>query len=63
MFQEVCCAIISLILIATACIYPEAHLQKDGCEYPHLDTKLTSQRLGTKYCVCVEGMLILLCRC
>lgn len=38
MFQEVCCAIISLILIATASIYPEAHLQKDGCEYPHVNT-------------------------
>lgn len=63
MFQEVCCAIISLILIATASIYPEAHLQNNGCEYPHIDTNLTSQRRGTKYWVYVDGMLILLCRC
>lgn len=32
MFQEVCSAIISLVLIATASIYPEADLQEDRRE-------------------------------
>lgn len=43
MLQEMCCAIISLVLITTASIYPEAHLQEDINEYPHYDFYLSGQ--------------------
>lgn len=47
MFQEMCSAIISLVLVATAGVYPEAHLQEDGCEYSHTDIYLPTNLL---YC-------------
>ena len=44
MLQEMCCTIISLILIATASIYPEAHLGEEeeeeedvSYEYPQIN--------------------------
>lgn len=45
MFQEMCSAIISLVLVATASVYPEAHLQEDGCEYSHTDIYLPTNLL------------------
>lgn len=36
MFQEMCRAVISLILVATAGVYPEAHLVKVSNEYPQI---------------------------
>lgn len=38
MFQEMCGAIISLVLIATAGVYPEAHLEEVSNEYPQINT-------------------------
>ena len=38
MFQEMCCAIISLVLIATAGVYPKTHLKEINYQYSYIIT-------------------------
>ena len=59
MFQEMCCAIISGVLVATAGIYPEAHLEKNRINVLGLITisnvMYVKHPLGLH--VCIELML------
>lgn len=47
MFQKMCCAIISLVLVATAGVYPEAHLEAgsidNACAIVELLTNMGSE--------------------
>lgn len=46
MFQEMCCAIISLVLVATTSVDPEAHLEEVSTEHPQINVHTRSAATG-----------------